>query len=106
MATTPLIIDASIAAFEKNATAAAGLLKSMANEKRLMILCKLLEQGEVSVLGLAGEVGLSQSALSQHLARMREDGIVGFRRDGQTLFYRLADPKAANILATLKDMYC
>jgi DNA-binding transcriptional ArsR family regulator len=51
-------------------------------------------------------LGLSQSALSQHLARLRADGLVATRRAGQTIHYRLADPKAARLLAVLRDLYC
>ena len=103
---TTLLIDRSMADFAARAAEAAGVLKALANEKRLMILCKLLERGEMSVMPLADEVGLSQSALSQHLAKMRDEGIVGFRRDGQTIFYRLADRNVGRILKTLKTIYC
>jgi ArsR family transcriptional regulator len=103
---TSLLIDQSMAEFEANASEAAGMLKSLSNEKRLMILCKLLEAGEMSVLPLADEVGLSQSALSQHLARMRAERIVEFRREGQTIHYRLADPKVALVLKALKSIFC
>ena len=103
---TTLLIDRSMADFEARAAEAAGVLKALANEKRLMILCKLLERGEMSVMPLAEDVGLSQSALSQHLAKMRDEGIVGFRRDGQTIFYRLADRNVGRILKTLKAIYC
>jgi ArsR family transcriptional regulator len=103
---TTLLIDRSLAEFEEKAAEAALMLKALANEKRLMILCRLLEQGEMSVQPLADSVGLSQSALSQHLARMREDGIVAFRRDAQTIYYRVADPAVARILKTLKSLYC
>lgn len=101
-----LLIDKSMAEFEANASEAAGMLKSLSNEKRLMILCKLLEAGEMSVLPLADEVGLSQSALSQHLARMRAERVVEFRREGQTIHYRLADPKVAQVLKALKSIFC
>ena len=60
-----------------------------------MILCKLLEHGEMSVMALTAEVGLSQSALSQHLARMREEKIVAFRRDAQQIFYHVDRPPGA-----------
>jgi ArsR family transcriptional regulator len=95
-----------MADFEANASEAAGVMKALSNEKRLMILCKLLESGEMSVLPLAGKVGLGQSALSQHLARMRAENIVDFRRDGQTLFYRVSDPRIARILSSLKSIFC
>lgn len=92
--------------FEVQASEAVAMMKALANEKRLIILCKLLEHGEMSVLSLSAEVGLSQSALSQHLARMREEGFVGFRRDAQTLYYRVTDPRVLKILTTLKSIYC
>ncbi|MFO1121700.1 MAG: metalloregulator ArsR/SmtB family transcription factor [Hyphomicrobiales bacterium] len=103
---TALLIDKSISELEAAAAEAANVLKSLSNEKRLMILCKLLEEGEMSVLPIAEAVGLSQSALSQHLARMRAERIVDFRRDGQTLFYRIADHKVAALLKALKSIYC
>jgi ArsR family transcriptional regulator len=94
------------AAFERNALAAADLLRALANERRLMILCKLVEWGEANVTQLAEAVGLSQSALSQHLAKMREEGIVAFRRDSQTLWYRIGDARAEELLATLHRLFC
>ena len=81
-------------------------MKSLGNEKRLMILCKLLELGEMSVIPMAEAVGLSQSALSQHLARMREEELVDFRRDGQTLFYRVSDPNVNRIIKNLQSIFC
>ncbi|NJM29196.1 MAG: winged helix-turn-helix transcriptional regulator [Rhizobiales bacterium] len=103
---TTLLIDRSIADFEARAAEAAGMLKALANEKRLMILCKLLERGEMGVMELSEAVGLSQSALSQHLARMREEGIVSFRRKAQSVFYRIAGKNVTRILSTLKSIYC
>ncbi|HEY7665919.1 MAG TPA: metalloregulator ArsR/SmtB family transcription factor [Xanthobacteraceae bacterium] len=97
-------IDAT--AFERKALQAADLLRALANERRLMILCKLVEWGEANVSRLADAVGLSQSALSQHLARMREEGIVAFRRDAQTVWYRIADARAEELLATLHRLFC
>ncbi len=85
---------------------AARLLKLLANERRLLLLCTLAGAGEMSVGALTAAVGVSQSALSQHLALMREQGLVSFRRDGQTLHYRIADPAAARFLTMLKDIYC
>ena len=101
-----LTLDHSLEGFEEKATEAAQMLKALSNEKRLMILCKLLEHGEMSVNALIGHVGLSQSALSQHLARMREEKIVDTRRDAQQIFYRVADPRVREILATLKNAFC
>jgi ArsR family transcriptional regulator len=71
-----------------------------------MILCKLVEWGEANVSSLAEAVGLSQSALSQHLGKMREEGLVTFRRESQTLWYRIADPRIEDLLATLHKLYC
>lgn len=92
--------------FEEKASEAATMLKALGNEKRLMILCKLLEHREMSVNTLTEEVGLSQSALSQHLAKMREENIVGTRRDAQQIFYHVSDPRVRKILSTLKAVYC
>jgi ArsR family transcriptional regulator len=71
-----------------------------------MVLCKLVEHGEMTVTDLAEAVGLSQSALSQHLAKMRDEALVAFRRESQTLWYRVADPRLEALLATLYDLYC
>jgi DNA-binding transcriptional ArsR family regulator len=84
----------------------AALLRELANDRRLLILCSLVETGEATVGSLAEAVDLSQSALSQHLARLREEGIVAFRRDAQTLWYRIADPRVESLLATLHRLYC
>ena len=96
----------SLEGFEQKAAEAAAMLKALGNEKRLMILCKLLEHGEMSVMALTSHVGLSQSALSQHLAKMRDEKIVGFRRDAQQIFYRVTDARVRQILSTLKHVYC
>ena len=96
----------SIAAFERKAAQAAGLLKLLANENRLLILCRLALAREMSVNDLAEAVGLSQSALSQHLAKMRDEGLLATRRQAQTVFYRMADPNAGRVLALLKTIYC
>ncbi|HEU0310804.1 MAG TPA: metalloregulator ArsR/SmtB family transcription factor [Sphingomicrobium sp.] len=85
---------------------AASLLRALANEQRLLILCHLSAAGELSVSALGKRMELSQSALSQHLARLREDGVVAFRREAQTLFYHIADEKAARLLGLLHDLYC
>lgn len=95
-----------LARFEAQATEVAGILRTLANERRLMILCKLVEWGEATVTSLAEAVNLSQSALSQHLARMREEGIVTFRRDAQTLWYRIADPRVEDLFTTLHALFC
>ncbi len=82
------------------------MLKLLANENRLLILCRLVLVREMSVNDLADVIGLSQSALSQHLAKMREEGLLTTRREAQTVFYRIADPNAARLLALLKTIYC
>ncbi|WP_129582867.1 ArsR/SmtB family transcription factor [Solilutibacter tolerans] len=84
---------------------AARMLKALANEKRLLLLCQLVE-GECSVGELNARVDLSQSALSQHLALLREDGLVTTRRESQTIHYALAEGPARDILKTLHDIYC
>ena len=87
-----------------SAHAAARLLKLLASEQRLLILCRLID-GEASVGDLAIHVGLAQSATSQHLAKMRAEGLVATRREGQSIFYRLADPAAVRVLETLCEVY-
>jgi len=104
MARRSLAMDMS--AFEDNAAEAARILKLLANERRLLILCRLVMEGEMSVGPLADAVGLSQSALSQHLARMREEGLLATRRDAQTVFYRIANADIGRILKLLKEIYC
>lgn len=83
----------------------AELLKAMSNSHRLLILCEL-NSGEKSVSALEGIVGLSQSALSQHLAKLRECGIVATRRDAQTIYYSLADARVASLMTTLYELFC
>src|SRR5512135_2619651 len=99
-------IDPGIAKLEQRAAEATRLLKLLANENRLLILCRLVAEREIPVGDLAEAVGLSQSALSQHLAKMREEGLVATRREAQTVFYRIADPDTRRVLALLKDIYC
>jgi ArsR family transcriptional regulator len=101
----PRSLHLDLARFEAKATAAAQLLKALANEHRLMILCKLAE-GELSVGDLVAAIGLSQSALSQHLAKLRGDRLVATRRDAQTIYYRLTSADAARVLQVLADIYC
>lgn len=93
------------AQFEVKAGAAAKLLRALANERRLMILCQLTE-GERSVGQLLPLVSLSQSALSQHLAVLREEGILATRREAQTVWYRIADPAALKVVSTLAEIFC
>ena len=84
---------------------AAGLLKIMANDRRLMVLCELADAGERSVSELESVSGLSQSALSQHLAKMRRHGIVKTRRSAQTIYYSLASREVALVIEVLCRLY-
>ena len=90
---------------KNNAGQAVGLLKQLANENRLWILCQLLE-GELSVGELNQRVELSQSALSQHLAKLRQDGLVSTRKQGLNVYYSLGNPSVAKVLETLHGIYC
>ena len=94
-----------VVALEGKADEAARLLAALGQTKRLMALCRLLDQ-EMSVGALAEAVGLGQSALSQHLARLRDLGIVATRRDGQTIYYRLESENARRIIEVLYQLYC
>jgi DNA-binding transcriptional ArsR family regulator len=89
-----------------NAGRAAGLLRSLGNDRRLLILCTLIATRESSAGDLAAEVELSASATSQHLARMREEGLVETRREAQSVLYRIANPNLKRIITLLKDVYC
>ena len=95
-----------VAQLEDKAAEAAEFLKLLANPHRLLILCQLVAEREMSVGQIGDAVGLGQSALSQHLAKLREDGVVATRREAQTVFYRIADKNVARLLALLKDIYC
>jgi DNA-binding transcriptional ArsR family regulator len=90
---------------ERQAGAAEGLLKSVANRRRLTILCEL-SRGERSVSALGEAIGLSQSALSQHLARLRADRIVATRRESQTVYYSLESERAKRLIDLLYQLYC
>jgi len=94
------------AQFAARAGMVAAVLRALANPARLMVLCRLVEHGELNVGDLAEGLGLSQSALSQHLAKMRGEGLVVFRRTGQTLWYRIADARIEGVLASLHQLYC
>lgn len=89
----------------EHASQAAATLKELANTNRLMICCCLAD-GELSVSELNASVPLSQSALSQHLARLRDADLVLTRRDGQIIYYRLKGEHAIKIILTLKSIYC
>jgi len=98
-----VVIDAET--MRAHAADAARLLKTLGNEQRLMVLCLLVE-AERSVSELNARLDLSQSALSQHLAVLRGDGLVTTRRDAQTIYYSLADGPAQRIIDTLHGIYC
>lgn len=100
------LAEADLEVLEQKAAEAARLLRLLAHEKRLLVLCHLAGAGELNVSELVRITGLSQSALSQHLALLREDKLVATRREAQTIWYRLAEPKAARILHVLREIYC
>jgi DNA-binding transcriptional ArsR family regulator len=87
------------------AGAAEKLLKAMASRPRLMILCELAK-GERTVTELSEAVGLSMSAMSQHLARLRGDALVATRRESQTIYYSLDSDDAAKLLDALYQVFC
>mgnify|MGYP000135576236 CR=1 FL=1 len=89
----------------KHACDAASLLKQLANENRLVICCTLAEE-ELSVGELNERIPLSQSALSQHLAKLRTANIVSVRKDAQTVYYRLASEDVVKIIMVLQSIYC
>ena len=91
---------------QEGASKAAALLRAVGNERRLLVLCLLIEHGELAVGQLLEQVDLSPSALSQHLTRMRAEGLIDYRRQAQTLYYRITNPAVAELVATLKRIYC
>jgi ArsR family transcriptional regulator, virulence genes transcriptional regulator len=90
---------------QQQAGKAADLLKALANEHRLLVLCQLVT-GEKSVGELEQLLGLRQPHLSQHLTRLREEGLVNTRRESRQIFYSLASPEAAEVLNVLYALYC
>ena len=101
----PVPDAARIAEMHSHAGDAAQLLKALGNEQRLLVLCNLLA-GPLSVGELNERVELSQSALSQHLAVLREDELVATRRESQTIYYRVASEAVASVLSALHGIYC
>ncbi|MEQ9876592.1 metalloregulator ArsR/SmtB family transcription factor [Pectobacterium aroidearum] len=91
---------------QDGAAKAAALLRAIGNENRLLVLCLLIEHGEMSVGALLEHIPLSQSALSQHLAKMREEGLISYRRESQTLYYRIENQNVETLVATLKTIFC
>ena len=104
-AETCVVPQLDIAQLRSRAIRANALMKAMGNEHRLLILCQVLH-GEKSVGELERSIGLSQSALSQHLARLRRDGLVRTRRQAQTIYYSLEGKEARAIIDTLYRLYC
>lgn len=96
----------TVSDLQERAAEAAAMLRALGNERRLAILCLLIDHEEMGAGELAAEVDLSPSALSQHLAKMREEGLVAFRREAQAVHYRIADPNVKRIIALLKRIYC
>lgn len=92
-------------ALQARAGAAAGLMRALANPHRLMILCEL-HKGERSVGTLENGIGLRQSALSQHLAKLRRDGLVKTRRESQSIYYSLASAEVLEVIALLYRLFC
>lgn len=89
----------------ENSVIAAGFLKALAHEGRLLILCHLVH-GEKSVSELEHLLDQRQAAVSQQLARLRMEGLVQFRRDGKAIYYSLGDPRARKILETMFELFC
>ena len=92
-------------AMRKHAGDAASMMRALSHEARLLVLCELVG-GERTAGELVQRSGLSQSALSQHLAKLRDENLVATRREAQSIFYRIADPKAARLLGFLHEIYC
>ncbi len=91
---------------EQQAKQASEFLRTLGNEHRLLVLCLLIEHGEMNVGQILAHSTLSQSALSQHLAKMRDEGLISYRRESQTLYYTLCDEKVARVILTLKEIFC
>lgn len=82
------------------------VLSALSNPRRLLVLCHLMQMGERSVSQLVETVGLSQSALSQHLALMRAEGLVRTRKEGLNVHYSIADPRIEELVRSLERIYC
>ena len=89
----------------ENAAQAAGLMKLLGHPHRMMILCEL-KQGECSVSQLSEKIDIPQSPLSQHLARMRHEGVVTSRREAQTVYYSLLGEEVGAVVTLLYELYC
>lgn len=100
----PPAAQTAVDELEPRAEQAARTLKLLANEQRLIVLCRL-SAGELSVTELGQHVPLTQSALSQHLAKLRAEGLVATRREAQTIYYRLDDPAVEKLIGVLCEVY-
>lgn len=90
---------------EEKAETVARFLKGLANPHRIIVLCNLM-QGERSVSELIEITGISQTSMSQHLSKLKEEGIVGFRREHRTLHYKITNPDVLRVMSLLYEMYC
>ena len=90
----------------RQAADASSVMKLLANKNRLIILCYLMMQKEMKVGDLVTEMGLGQSAMSQHLMKLRDKGLVTFRRHSQSLYYRIEDHRISKLINVLKSLYC
>lgn len=95
----------NIELIQQRADHAVVLLKALANERRLSIMCYLLNEGEMCVGEMNKKLGLSQSALSQHLAWLRKDNLVATRKEAQTVFYSLKSEEVKSVIKLLHDIY-
>lgn len=91
---------------KEGAQQAASFLRLLSNENRLIILCLLIQHKELSAGAINENLLLSQPALSQHLSKMREEGLITFRRDAQTLYYRIENPQVKKLVSALKTIFC
>lgn len=92
-------------AMEKKAGKATAFLSGLANEHRLLVLCQLLE-GERNVTSLIEATNIPQTSMSQHLAKLKKEGIVDFRRDHRALYYFIKDPAVIEIMKVLYERFC
>ena len=99
------MMDVTLDDMRAGSAEAASLMRALSHEGRLLVMCALCE-GEHTVGALAGITGLSQSALSQHLAKLREQALVSTRREGQTIYYDLAQPAVREIIQVLHKNFC
>ncbi|GGZ11817.1 MULTISPECIES: ArsR/SmtB family transcription factor [Shewanella] len=96
----------NIELMQQRADQAVVLLKALANERRLFILCYLLNEGEMCVGDMNKKLGLSQSALSQHLAWLRKDNLVATRKEAQTVYYSLKSDEVKEMIRLIDNIYC